>query len=344
VTNTPSEGSSAAGPAGFSAEQQAAIQLMLADALAAQRRELAVRAPSRVRRLFGRATTVAVGAGAGAAAGAGAMTGPGQAAIRAIGDAGQYVGSEAAEAGRGIAGATTDAWNSTVQGAENLAHDVAETATNAWNGFSGWATDAAAQAWGVTQDVYHAVADPVVTAGQHVSAFAAQYAEHVVHNPANTATTAALAAGAVAALNPQAREAVARAATATSRWVKGAASDAREELHNAYLGARVAFDSIRSNPRIQSALKAVGLGSKETHTAVTEANEITGGESRLPKVEEVSVGLAPGHDPAMAPAGSKVPTTTAQQTGQSTGTQGLGEAGRTGAGTETKKGGTGQGL
>lgn len=364
MTNTPSEGTSAPELAGFSTEQRRTVELIVAEALAAQARQTQVRAaaaePSRARRIAGRAVPVA------AVAGVAAMTEPGQQAVGAIGDAGQYVGGQAAEAGRDIAGAASDAYDASVQGVsdaynasvegienaynasvdqiQETAHDVAEGAANAWHGFTGWATDAAAQAWGVTQDVYHAVADPLVTAGQHVGQFASQYADQVAANPANTAVTAALAAGAVVAATPQLREAVGKAAAATSRFAGAAVSEVTERAHNAYLGAKVAFDKVRANPRIQGALKAVGLGSKETHTAVTEANAVTSAQTQLPKTAEVKAGLVPGQDPSQVRAGSKPPV--AAEAGQSTGTGGQGAAERTGAATDPNKGknGPSQGI
>ncbi|MEV5966120.1 hypothetical protein AB0L70_30405 [Kribbella sp. NPDC051952] len=364
MTNTPSEGSSSSGLAGFSTEQRATIQLIVDEALTAQRRQLLAQAPSRGRRIAGRAVPVA------AVAGVAAMTDPGQEAVSAIGHAGRDAGVAIGHAGEYVAGEAVDAYNSTIEGAQNLGHEIAQEwnqgvdaaqrlatdvghdIANQWDNFTGWATEAAAKAWGVTQDTYNAIAEPVGNAAQHVATYAAQFAHDVTHNP----STMAVAGVAVAALatNPKVRETVGKAASAVGRWgveagksigrgVAGVASGPLESLHNGYLNAKVGFDSIRSNPRVQSALKAVGLGSKATHGAVSEANAITSGEqASLPKAEEVKALLPPGQDPAMSARDNKGAAVSAEQPGQGTGTgtgtQNLGETQRTGAATDPNKG------
>lgn len=366
MTNTPSEGTQSTGSGTLSAQEQL-IAERVTRLVEIQMQTQARNQELRRRSLPERAKRIAPWAAVGAV---GAATEPGQQVLGATGDAavaaGQAVGHGAAEFGRGAAEvgrdvgqAASDAYNASVDQVQETAGDIAEGAGNVWNS----AVDGAQNAWNSTVqaggealqwagdrigdmssavsgwavETWHSAADGVTAAAHAVGAWGAQYADQIAANPGNAAVTAGLGAAAVVAASPQLRQSIGNAARAASRWGKEAVSAVAQKGRELAVGAALMYDNLRGMPDAPK-----GANPKETHAIVSEANAVTGGDRHLPSVAEIKTSLAPGHDPAVARAGSPVPKAAAQ-TGQAT--QGQGEAEHTGSAIDQKtKGGKSQGL
>ncbi|HWD83362.1 MAG TPA: hypothetical protein VG497_30890 [Kribbella sp.] len=366
MTNTPSEGPSTTSTRSLSPDETliaTRVEELVAQRMAAQKRTEELR-----RRSFaGRARQAAPYA---AVAAVGAATDPGQQALAAAGDAGVALGEGIAhvgeEIGQGAADAynatveqvdqafndfahsaeqlagdvardASEAYNATVHGVEQAAGDVAHAATSAWDSTVQGVQSAASTMSGWAVETWHSASDAVTTAAHSVGAWAAQYGDQIAAHPGNAAVTAGLGAAAVVAATPALRQGVGKAISAATRWAKDAPGALAQKGRELAVGAVLMYNNLRGIDANR------GGSAKETHHAVTQANEITGGERQLPTVEAVKEALAaPGSDPALAPAGSKQPEA-AQTTGAGTQVQGAAE--RTGAVVDPKtKGGQTQGL
>lgn len=254
----------------------------------------------------------------------------------AVGNAAEAVGREAAHVGEEIGQGAVDAYNATAHGVEQAAGAVGHAATSAWDATVSGVQSAASGVSGWAVETWHSASDAVTTAAHAVGSWAAQYGDQIAAHPGNAAVTAGLGAAAVVAATPALRQGVGNALRTASRWAGEARSAMAEKGRALAVGALLTYNNLRGIDANR------GGSAKETHHAVTQANEITGGERPLPTVESVQKALAtPGSDPALAPAGGKQPE--AAQTGQ--GTQGQGAAERTGAVVDPKtKGGQSQGL
>lgn len=236
-----------------------------------------------------------------------------------IADGAQWAGEQASNAAEwaGRQWDTGTAWvsqqyNDAVEWAGRVGSEALDWAQQTGANVGNWVVQTGS-------DIGHGAASIANNAWQMV----ADYGQHIAANPGQTITTAALAATAVALTRSDVRQAVATAANAGNRWMRNAASAIRHPAES----TRKMMAAISANPRVQSALRTVGINPRQTTQAVSKA--ATGETRTAGEQGRTGQGANFANDPAMAPARGAASGPAAGQTGQ---------AAQTGDGAQRKPG------